>query len=103
MINALKKLFRLDPSPDYKKLISAGGVILDVRSEDEFSNGHITKAMNIPVDRLGNNLHKLPEHTPIITCCASGIRSATAKRILMANGFTDVYDGGAWSILKLKI
>ncbi|HEY4629318.1 MAG TPA: rhodanese-like domain-containing protein, partial [Flavobacterium sp.] len=40
---------------------------------------------------------------PIITCCASGMRSASAKSILKSSGFTKVYNGGGWSSLKNKI
>ncbi|MGZ5283038.1 MAG: rhodanese-like domain-containing protein, partial [Bacteroidia bacterium] len=39
----------------------------------------------------------------IITCCASGMRSASAKSILAMNGYTNVYNGGSWSGLKSKI
>jgi rhodanese-related sulfurtransferase len=43
------------------------------------------------------------KNQPIITCCASGMRSASAKSILQSNGFTQVYNGGGWSSLQNKI
>jgi len=88
MINALKKLFAIPPSPDYRKIMNDGGIILDVRSVYEFSRGHIKGALNIPVDQLSDNLRDIPLDTVIITCCATSMRSATARRILLANGFT---------------
>jgi len=39
---------------------------------------------------------------PIITCCASGMRSASAKSILKQNGF-EVYNGGGWTALQHKL
>jgi len=48
-------------------------------------------------------LSKLKKDKPIITCCASGMRSASAKSILKSNGFTEVHNGGGWSSLQNKI
>jgi rhodanese-related sulfurtransferase len=59
--------------------------------------------VNIPLDSLKNNLSKLKKDKPVITCCASGMRSASAKGLLKANGFVDVYNGGAWVSLNSKI
>jgi rhodanese-related sulfurtransferase len=52
---------------------------------------------------LNSNLNKLKKDKPIITCCASGMRSANAKSILKSNGFKEVYNGGGWSTLQNKI
>ena len=80
MIEILKKLFGFGPQVNYTELVQNGALILDVRSKNEFSNGHIKGAINIPVDQLGNNLSKLKDKTRhIITCCASGSRSGFAK------------------------
>jgi rhodanese-related sulfurtransferase len=59
--------------------------------------------MNIPVDVIAGQLSRLPKGKPIITCCASGMRSASAKGILKSNGFEDVYNGGGWLSLQNKI
>jgi phage shock protein E len=45
----------------------------------------------------------LNKEKAIITCCASGNRSAQAKNILKANGFSEVHNGGGWSSLQHKI
>lgn len=89
---------------DYAQLVKEGAIILDVRSKGEYESGHIKGAINIPVDQLNNNLHKLKDKTmPIITCCASGMRSASAKSLLLANGFNKVFNGGGWGSLQNKI
>jgi phage shock protein E len=104
MINTLKKIFGFGPGVNYSELVKEGAIILDVRSKGEFAGGHIKGAVNISVDTLRNNLPKLKDkNQPIITCCASGMRSASAKSILQSNGFTQVYNGGGWSSLQNKI
>lgn len=103
MINALKKLFGIGPKVDYAGLVKQGAVILDVRSKGEYQNGHIKGSINISVDTLANNLGKLKKDKPIITCCASGMRSASAKSLLKSKGFTEVHNGGSWITLQNKI
>ncbi|MDD2674595.1 rhodanese-like domain-containing protein [Flavobacterium petrolei] len=104
MINILKKIFGLGAKVNYPELIENGAIVIDVRSKAEYLAGHIKDSINIPVDTLRNNLFKLKDkNQPIITCCASGMRSASAKSILKANGYTAVYNGGGWSSLKNKI
>lgn len=104
MINRLKKLFGFGPKVDFANLVKQGAIILDVRSKGEYTGGHIKGSINIPVDTLSNNLAKLKDkNQTIITCCASGMRSASAKSILKSNGYSQVYNGGGWSSLQNKI
>ena len=104
MINTIKKLLGFGPSVDYADLVKQGAIILDVRSKGEYSGGHIKGSINVSVDALSNNLAKLKnKNNTIITCCASGMRSASAKSILKSKGYTNVYNGGGWSSLKNKI
>lgn len=104
MLNALKQLFGLGPKTDYAALVKQGAIILDVRSKGEYASGHIKGSVNIPVDAIRNNLSKLKDkNTPIITCCASGMRSASAKGILKSLGYSQVYNGGSWFGLQSKI
>ena len=104
MLQTLKKLFGLSPSVNYAELVKNGAIILDVRSKGEYAVGHIKGSLNISVDTLKNNLTKLKDkNKTIITCCASGMRSASAKSILKANGYSQVYNGGGWSSLQNKI
>jgi phage shock protein E len=99
----LKKIFGIRPAVNLKTLVQNGAVIVDVRSKGEYQSGHIPGSMNIPVDVIAGQLSRLPKGKPIITCCASGMRSASAKGILKSNGFEDVYNGGGWLSLQNKI
>lgn len=104
MINTIKKLFGIGPQVNYAELVQQGALILDVRSKGEYAGGHIKGSINISVDTLNNNLNKLKnKEQTIITCCASGMRSASAKNILKSHGYMHVHNGGGWSSLKNKI
>ena len=103
MINTLKSLFGFGPKADYAELVKQGAIILDIRSKGEYQGGHIKGSINISVDSLSSNLNKLKKDKPIITCCASGMRSASAKSILKSNGFKEVHNGGGWMSLQNKI
>jgi len=104
MIDRIKKLFGGGPQVDYAALVKQGAIILDVRSKGEYAGGHIKGSINIPVDQLGSNLGKLKDkNKTIITCCASGMRSASAKSILSSGGYTQVHNGGGWNNLQSKL
>ena len=103
MFESLKKLLGFK-TINYAQLVNEGAIILDVRTSGEFSTGHIKGSINIPVNLLVKNLSKLKvKNKPIITCCASGMRSASAKSILQSNGFSNVYNGGSWLNLNNKL
>lgn len=103
MINTIKKLIGLGPNVDYAQLVKQGAIILDVRTKAEYQHGHIKGSQNIPLNMLPNHYLKLKKDETIITCCASGMRSASAKSLLQSNGFSRVYNGGGWSSLQNKI
>jgi rhodanese-related sulfurtransferase len=97
-MNILDRIF--GKKVNLQEVISNGAVILDVRTKAEYQSGHLRNSINIPVDNLQGNLKKIDKNKPIITCCASGARSASATRILKSNGFEQVYNGGSWSGLR---
>lgn len=104
MLQKIKNLLGLGPKTDYAALVKQGAIILDVRSRGEYAGGHIKGSINISVETLSNNLAKLKDkNKPIITCCASGMRSASARSILRSRGYTEVYNGGGWHSLQNKI
>tara|TARA_B110000046_G_scaffold32906_1_gene35359 strand:+ start:2384 stop:2701 length:318 start_codon:yes stop_codon:yes gene_type:complete len=103
MFDFIKLLFGFSTKIDFNKLVLAGAIILDVRTKNEFSRGHIIGSVNIPVQELSNGLKNLKKGNAIITCCASGMRSASAKKILLSQGFNTVYNRGAWLGLKNKL
>ncbi len=100
MFGAIKKLLGFGPKVDLGELISNGAVIIDVRTPGEFASGHLKQAMNIPLGTLQSRLSKLKKDKPVITCCASGMRSSSAKSMLKSKGFEQVYNGGSWQSLR---
>jgi rhodanese-related sulfurtransferase len=104
MLNFLKNLFKATPEPDYSELLKQGAIILDVRTGGEYAGGHIKGSTNIAVDALPHSLKKLKNKEQfIITCCASGVRSSSARKMLKAAGYTSVFNGGNWMELKGKL
>ncbi|MCZ2460824.1 MAG: rhodanese-like domain-containing protein [Chitinophagales bacterium] len=103
MIQLIKKIFGAGPKTDFKALVENGAQIVDVRTKGEFQSGHIKGSMNMPLYELPGLAKKLKKDKPVITCCASGMRSASAKNILKSRGFTEVYNGGGWMRLQNKI
>ncbi len=103
IMDTVKKWLGLGPATDYAGLVKNGAQVIDVRTPMEFRSGHIKGAVNIPLDSLQRNLSKLKKDKAVITCCASGMRSASARGILRSNGFTEVYNGGGWATLRNKL
>lgn len=104
MIQTIKKLLGIGAgnSVNFKSLVEEGALILDVRTTQEFGGGHIKGSVNMPLNSLGSQIAKLNKDKTIITCCASGMRSASAQSLLKAKGF-NVYNGGGWRGLQQKI
>ncbi len=104
MIQFLKSLFRSAPEPDYATLVREGAMIVDVRTAREYSSGHIKGSVNVPVDAISASHKSLSnKNKVVITCCASGMRSAAAAKMLRSHGFEQVHNGGPWHTLQRKI
>ena len=79
------------------ELVAKGAVLVDVRTESEFAGGHVPGATNVPLGGLSTQAAELAGRgKPIVVYCASGVRSAGAKRILHGAG-AEVHDLGAMS------
>lgn len=103
IINFMKQLLGIGAQPDFKKLVSEGAIIVDVRTPSEFSSGHVKGAVNIPVDQIGTMTDELKKlEKPIITCCRSGARSGMAATTLKSAGIA-CYNGGPWNVLNMKV
>ena len=61
--------------------------LLDVRTPQEYKQGHVNGAELIPLDELAVKLARIPKTREIICICASGSRSSTAARSLIAQGY----------------
>jgi phage shock protein E len=80
------------------QLVEAGAALVDVRSPAEFAAGHIDGARNIPVGEVGGRAAQIgPHDRPVVVYCASGTRSAIARRALRSAGFKEVYNLGPMS------
>ena len=73
-----------------------GYIILDVRREDEYAEGHIPGAINLPNEEIGSSeITELPDKSQtILVYCRSGRRSKEAAEKLARLGYTAVYEFG---------
>jgi len=81
-------------------------VIIDVRTPQEFAAGHITGALNIPVERIESAIGEvkgLGKESTILLYCRSGRRSAIARVLLERQGYRNVLDGGGIESLARSI
>lgn len=78
--------------PDFEKKIKDGEqlVVLDVREEDEFVEGHVPGAYHIALGEVEQRMNELTKDQTIYLICHSGRRSAIAGNILAQNGFADL-------------
>lgn len=81
---------------DLSEVVSRCAIVLDVRSKGEYQSGHGKPSKNIPLDQIESNIAKIKGwDKPVITCCASGMRSGSAASILKNHGI-EAYNGGPW-------
>lgn len=102
MIEGLMKILGIKPAADFRELLQEGAQVVDVRSREEYASGHVKGSINVPLPELNSSLGKINKSRPVIVCCASGMRSASAKSILKAQGF-EVYNGGGWRAVQSKL
>lgn len=100
---------RLSPNEAVDYINHQEAVVIDVRENNEFENGHIIDSIHIPLGRLKTGLKPLEVHKtkPVIISCMSGSRSAQACNTLRKNGFEQVFNlkGGvmAWQNASLPL
>ncbi|NND63519.1 MAG: rhodanese-like domain-containing protein [Flavobacteriaceae bacterium] len=82
---------------------SRDAVILDVRTKSEYDSGAIPGSKHIPLQQISVKISEIKKwDRPVITCCASGMRSGSAAGILRKNGIEAV-NGGGWQSLYQKL
>ncbi|WP_397361937.1 rhodanese-like domain-containing protein [Olleya sp. R77988] len=90
-------------SDKIKDFTERGAVILDVRSKAEYNSGAIPGSKHIPLQQIQAKVKDIKKwNKPVITCCASGMRSGSAAAILRSNGI-EVLNGGGWHSLSNKL
>lgn len=69
-------------------------LLIDVRTESEYSSGHIPTAVNIPYQDIVERLPEGPKDRLIVVYCRSGSRSSVAQQALRESGYTNVANFG---------
>lgn len=102
MFSFIKQLFHKS-NEGLEQALQKGAVIVDVRTKQEFEQGHVDGSKNIPVNEIKLKTEIIRKwNKPVVTVCRSGSRSAIAKGVLQAAGI-EVYNGGTWTNLKNKV
>ncbi len=100
---------KVNPSDATRLINSEDAVVIDLRSDNEFKQGHILNSLHVPQNYLADQMSKLEKHRerPIITTCKTGNESARAGGVLVRRGFQKVYslNGGilAWQAANLPL
>ncbi len=100
---------RLSPGDATRLINSEDAVVIDVRGDAEFRQGHIINALNVPEGELASRMNKLAKYKdrPVITVCRTGQVSAKAGAALKREGFQRVHTlaGGltAWEGASLPL
>ena len=76
-----------NPLADWGQLGSDGALLLDVRDPDEFDEGHIPGATNLPLNEIRSRMGELPRDRALWVYCGVGQRAYDATRILLQNGY----------------
>ena len=91
------KIARIDPSEAKKRLDMEKGIIpLDVRTREEYIENHLPGSTSIPLNVLAREARmKIPnKHATIFVYCRSGSRSKSAVKMLLKQGYSNVFDLG---------
>ena len=88
------------PVADWSELEQTDALLLDVREVDEFSRGHIPKAINLPLSQLRSRYGELPNARDIWVCCAVGQRAYFATRFLTQHGYLSRNLSGGYTTYK---
>jgi len=96
-------IFRNTANQKIEAYLTRGAIILDVRTKNEFSLGSIKGSKHIPLQELPNHISTLEKlNKPFVVCCASGMRSGRATKLLISKNI-DAINGGGWQSLAAKI
>lgn len=99
----LLDFFKGNKNEKVKDFQTRGAIIIDVRTQGEYGQGAIPGSKNIPLQVINGKINEIKKlNKPVITCCASGMRSGSAASILKAQGIEAV-NGGGWLSLSKKL
>jgi NADPH-dependent 2,4-dienoyl-CoA reductase/sulfur reductase-like enzyme/rhodanese-related sulfurtransferase len=84
---AVNELEGLMPLADWSRVKETDAVLLDVREPNEFAQGHLDRAVNVPLSSLRERLAEVPKDKPLWVYCAAGQRGYFAQRQLLQLGY----------------
>ena len=91
LIKLLKKAFskpyKTITVAEAKELLASGAALIDVRTVQEWRSGRAPQAKHVPLERLQTSTTGIQKTRPVIAMCASGVRSASAAKLLAAQGY----------------
>lgn len=90
--NLLADRFKQVRVSDVRSLVESEAVFIDVREENEFANGHLKGAINIPLSQFRERMHEIPKDVPVYVHCRSAQRSYNVVMALEHSGYDQVYN-----------
>lgn len=83
------------------QMINNGALIIDVRTPEEFNQGHLDNAVNIPYERISSEFtkQKIVKDQDVVVYCRSGRRSGIAQASLIELGYSNIHNGGGYEQL----
>lgn len=100
---------QVSPADAVRLISHENAVVIDLRPDGEFRNGHIVNAVHVPFDQMESRLGRLGKYRqkPVIAACRAGQQSAAAAKRLRTAGFERVHrlQGGmlAWQSADLPV
>lgn len=88
----MEKFRTLNKNEVKEMLENKKGILLDVRTDEEYFDKHIEGSVHIPLGELEERVDELDKSSVYITFCRSGVRSKSAALILLDKGFENVYN-----------
>jgi rhodanese-related sulfurtransferase len=90
------------PTKDALGYLNKGALVIDVRSSGEFNAGHLSTAINIPLDEIDTALPRQvkDKNKVLLLHCQSGMRSGVAAKKMKGMGYTNVFNLGSFSRAK---
>ncbi len=88
----------------YENVNLQEATIVDVREPFEFQGGNVAGSINIPLGQVPQMVEDFKAmKKPLVLCCASGNRSGQAVQFLAANGVDNIYNGGGWNMVAMRM
>ncbi|MFO7819514.1 MAG: rhodanese-like domain-containing protein, partial [Halanaerobacter sp.] len=91
-LNLINGVYEQVAVDEVRELVENDACIIDVREEDEYANGHLKNAVNIPLSQLRDRVDEIPKDEPVYLHCRSGQRSYNAIMALQDKGYDNLYN-----------